>query len=157
MHEPVTIECAIHFERRGHGAPRQLQAGKVPPCPALEPGRVPRVSRLMALAIRFEELVRSRAVADYAALAKLGHVSRARVSQIMNLLLLAPDIQEQLLFLPRIEQGRDPIRMAQLQPIALALDWQRQRRLWHKLQRSLALSNATPVTAAQKRAPLPAV
>ena len=129
----VTIECAIHFERRGHGAPHQLKKGTKPPCPALSLGRVPRVARLMALAIRFEELVRAGAVKDYAALARLGHVSRARISQIMNLLLLAPDIQEQILFLPCIKQGRDPLRMAQLQPIGLTLDWRRQRRLWKEL------------------------
>src|SRR3712207_3152134 len=32
--------------------------------------------------------------------ARLGHVTRARVTQIMNLLNLAPDIQEAILFLP---------------------------------------------------------
>ncbi len=35
-------------------------------------GRIPRVSRLMALAIRFEKLVRDGVVADYAELARLG-------------------------------------------------------------------------------------
>jgi hypothetical protein len=104
MSMPLTVECEFHFERRGQGAARQLETGPPVPCPALEPGRVPRVSRLMALAIRFDGLVRSGAVADYAALADLGHVSRARISQIMNLLLLAPDIQEQILFLPRTQQ-----------------------------------------------------
>jgi hypothetical protein len=89
----------------------------------------------MALAIRFDGLVRSGAVKDYAELAGLGHVSRARISQIMNLLLLAPDIQEQILFLPRTRHGRDPLRLALLQPLALTPDWGRQRRLWKDLQR----------------------
>jgi hypothetical protein len=89
----------------------------------------------MALAARFDGLIRSGAVADYAQLADLGHVSRARISQIMNLLLLAPDIQEQILFLPRTRNGRDPIRLALLQPIALSPDWGRQRRLWKELQK----------------------
>jgi hypothetical protein len=47
----------------------------------------------MALALCFEQLVRDDGINDYAALARLGHVSRARISQIMNLALLAPDIQ----------------------------------------------------------------
>jgi hypothetical protein len=89
----------------------------------------------MALAIRFDGLVRSGAVADYAELAELGHVSRARISQIMNLVLLAPDIQEQLLFLPRTRNGRDLLRLALLQPIALSPDWGRQRRMWKELQK----------------------
>ena len=44
-------------------------------------------------------------VKDYAELARPGRVSRARMTQIMNLLMLAPDIQEEILFLPRIERG----------------------------------------------------
>jgi hypothetical protein len=95
---------------------------------------VPRVARLVALALRLEQLVQSGAVADYAALAALGHVSRARITQILNLRLLAPDIQETLLFLPCTEQGRDPIRLRHLQPLAAILDWQQQRRRWGELQ-----------------------
>jgi hypothetical protein len=55
---------------------------------------VPRVSRLLALAHRLDELVRTGVVADYATLAQLAHVSRARMSQILNLLVLAPDNPE---------------------------------------------------------------
>jgi hypothetical protein len=84
----------------------------------------------MALAIRMDGLVRGGEVADYADLARLGHVSRARVTQIMNLLQLAPDIQEALLFLPRTERGRDPIRETHIRPIAAELEWRKQRRLW---------------------------
>ena len=51
------------------------------------------------VAIRFERLIQAGAVADYAELARLGHVTRARITQIMNLRLLSPDIQERLLFL----------------------------------------------------------
>jgi Resolvase, N terminal domain len=83
--------------------------GKRPVSAAVAPGRVPRVSRLLALALRLDRLVRAGEIADYATLARLGYVSRARVSQILQLLLLAPDIQETLLLLPCTERGRDPI------------------------------------------------
>jgi len=46
----------------------------------LREGRVPRVSRLMALAIKFERLVREQRFRDYAEIARLGKVSRARLS-----------------------------------------------------------------------------
>jgi hypothetical protein len=95
---------------------------------------VPRVSRLLALAHRLDELVRTGVIADYATLAELAHVSRARISQILNLLVLAPDIQEALLFLPRTVRGRDPIHLRQLQPLAAVLDWEQQRHLWRRLQ-----------------------
>ena len=70
---------------------------------------------------------------DYAQLARLGHVTRARITQIMNLLQLAPEIQEQLLHLPRTVRGRDPIHLRQLQPIAAVLDWHQQRVMWQEL------------------------
>lgn len=84
--------------------------------------------------IRFERLVRDGAVADYAEIALLGHVTRAWVTQIMNLLNLAPDIQEQILFLPLTTKGRDPIGERDLRPIVAVPDWRRQRRMWDKLK-----------------------
>ncbi len=77
-----------------------MKEGEAPEAQPL--GSVPRISRLMALAIRTQDLVDQGEVADYADLARLAHISRARISQIMNLTLLAPDIQEAILFLPRL-------------------------------------------------------
>jgi hypothetical protein len=51
----------------------------------------------------------------------------------MNLIPLAPDIQEALLFLPPIRRGRDTTILADLKPIAAAYDWRKQPRLWRKL------------------------
>ena len=106
MTKAITLEIDVHFRNRGRGNRRELRPGPTPPSPKLEPGRVSRVARLTALAIRFQELLRSGQVASYAELAELGHVSRARVTQIMNLLLLAPDIQEQILFCPELCRAR---------------------------------------------------
>jgi hypothetical protein len=131
MSTTLTIELPVYFHRGGHGSRKQLRSG-VEAAP-LPPGRVPRVARLMALALRLEELVRTGQVASYSALASLGHVTRARICQFMNLLHLAPDIQEALLFLPPTVRGRDPIILADLMPIAAAFDWRKQRRLWRKL------------------------
>jgi hypothetical protein len=82
------------------------------------------------LALRFDRLITAGEVADQADLARLGHVTRARVTQIMNLLQLAPDIQEAILFLPRTTKGRDPIREIVVRPIAAEPYWRNQRRLW---------------------------
>jgi hypothetical protein len=86
----------------------------------------------MALAIRFEQLVQEGAVRDYAELARLGQVSRARITQIIALLQLAPDIQEALLFLPRVASGKDPITERDIRPIAATADWKAQRALWRR-------------------------
>jgi hypothetical protein len=131
MSTTLTIELPVHFQRAGHGSRKELCAGAS--APALAPCRVPRVSRLMALALRLEALVRSGQIRRYGELAALGHVTRARISQIMNLLHLSPDIQEALLFLPPTLRGRDAIILADVQPIAAALDWRKQRRLWRQL------------------------
>jgi hypothetical protein len=94
---------------------------------------VPRVARLLALALRIDEQLRNGELTSYSEVAELGHVTRARVSQIMNLLNLAPDLQESILFLPRTERGRDAIILQQLQLIASILDWRKQRVLWQQL------------------------
>ena len=127
----MTIEVPVSFPHPGRGNPKELRSDA--DSASLPLGRVPRVARLMALALRLEELVRSGQVANYSALAELGHVTRARICQIMTLLQLAPDLQEALLFLPPTVRGRDPILLADLQPIAAAFDWRKQRRLWRKL------------------------
>lgn len=132
MIKSLTVEADIHFERRGRGSRRVLESG-TDPAADRPVGRLARVTRLMALAIRFDKLIQAGEVTDFSELARLGHVTRARVTQIMNLLMLAPDIQEEILFLSRVTGGRDPIHLRQLQPIALVSDWRKQRRLWQEL------------------------
>jgi hypothetical protein len=95
-----------------------------------------RIARYMALAIYYENLIRQGHVHDYAEIAALGHVTRARVTQIMNLRLLAPDLQERLLLLIRIVGGRDALCLRSLQPIALESDWRKQRECWNKVMSS---------------------
>lgn len=132
MSTPLILGGTVHFGRAGRGARKVLREGALPPAPP--PGRVPRVARLMALAIKLDGLVRSGAVADYATLARLGHVTRARVTQVMNLTLLAPAIQEALLFLPRVEGGRDPLVLRDLLPVAAEPDWGRQVKAWEAIR-----------------------
>jgi hypothetical protein len=141
MSTPFTREWDIHFQRSGRGAPKELRTDQGPKSTSTLPLRLSRVARLMALALRFERLLRGGEVASYAELARLGRVSCARISQILNLLQLAPDIQERLLFLTRNGRCRDPIHLARLRPIVAKLDWGKQRRLWREL---LAAAGSPP-------------
>src|SRR5947207_14213479 len=93
-------------------------------------GRPHRIARVVALAHRLDELVRSGAVRDYGELARLGHVSPARICQFLTLLYLAPAIQEYLLFLTTGE--RMPISEASLRKIAREPRWDRQRDLFER-------------------------
>jgi hypothetical protein len=125
----LTIERPVHFQR-GRRTRKVIQEGPPPEPDATPEGTVPRISRLMALAIRFDRLIKAGEITDQADLARLGHVTRARVTQIMNLLQLAPDIQEDILFLPRTIRGRDSIREIMIRPITAEPGWRKQRRLW---------------------------
>ena len=139
MRDGVTVEFDVHFAR-GSAGRREVLPGEAPPGLDLPEGSVPRVAKLLALAIRCEELVRRGEVADYADLARLGHVTRARMTQIVNLLNLAPDIQEEILFLRRTTKGRDPIGERDLRPITAIVGWRVQRRMWEALLASRTAS-----------------
>ena len=92
-------------------------------------GRLPRITKMMALAIRLDHLIKSGQVTDQAELARVGYVSRARLTQIMTMLQLAPDIQEHLLFLPKSNRY-DKITEREIRSLASCLDWNTQRKNW---------------------------
>ncbi|QDU28945.1 hypothetical protein ETAA8_40510 [Anatilimnocola aggregata] len=122
----MTIERKVVFQTSHRDRNRGTDARRTTGLQA----RVPRVAKLMALAIRLDQLIRDGQVADRAEAARLGHVTRARLTQIMNLLHLAPDLQEQILLLPSIERGRAQFTEKQLRPIAATPCWKQQRRMW---------------------------
>ena len=131
MSKPVSVDFQFSIKQRGRGAKKRIVEGASQldeSKPALE--RIPRISRYMALAIHFEDLIRQGVVTDYADLARLGHVTRARVTQIMNLRLLAPEIQEELLLGEKNCDDRTPIQLKSLQFIATVFSWRTQRQLW---------------------------
>lgn len=112
-----------------------------------EPGRVPRISSLLALAHRLQRLVDDGVVRDYSELARLGGVTTARMTQIMSLLLLAPEIQEEILFLPPVTVGRDPVHERKVGQLIRSADWGIQLRDWAALR---AASSAGPPAAAPR-------
>ena len=124
MSKPVSVDFQFSIKQRGRGAKKRIVEGAAQldeSKPALE--RIPRISRYMALAIHFEDLIRQGVVTDYADLARLGHVTRARVTQIMNLQLLAPEIQESLLFTSCFPEQLD---LRTLQRVASEKCWKKQ-------------------------------
>jgi hypothetical protein len=133
---PIIIEGTIRLGRRGRAAHPEANEAASRSTQALPSSRIPRIARLLALAWHVEGLVRSGTISCYAAAARLGHVSRARLSQILSLLNLAPDLQEQVLFLQRPARGRHALVLRQVLTVAAALDWHEQRRLWRKLRRA---------------------
>ncbi len=131
MLEEQQVDSLLHKKREGKRI--VLAEGKAPQPKRPPIGRLPRITRYMALAFYYEDLIRKSHVHDYAEIATLGHVTRARVTQIMNLRLLAPEIQEELLTLERVINGRDSLSLRQVQSIALENDWKTQRKAWRAL------------------------
>lgn len=125
----TTVTRPIRFEAKGRrkravvgDAPKAAEASTV--C------RVPRVARLMALAIRYDQLLRDGVVASQSELARLAHVTQPRMTQIMNLLHLAPDIQEAILNMQQVAVGRDGLAERDLRSLAAIVDWRKQRAEW---------------------------
>jgi hypothetical protein len=129
----LTVERSFHLAnvsgRRG-GVRRVVREGAEPASALLVvAGRVPRIAKLMALAIRCEQMIRSGAVPDATALARLAHVSQPRMTQILNLTLLSPDLQEALLFLPPVEARKPEVSEKGLRGVCAELKWEKQRAL----------------------------
>lgn len=125
MASNLVLEYSLTPKRRGRRPVEKEEAGHT--------GKLPRITRLMALAIKFDGLIRDGVVRDYADLARLGHVTRARMTQVMNMLNLAPDIQQEILFLPQTTTGRDPISERALRRVTAVVRWDRQRKVWREI------------------------
>ena len=104
------------------------------PKPARLPGRIPRLSRILALAHYFQNLLDTGVVRTQMELAELTKLTTARITQIMNLLVLAPDIQEEIFFMPIVNKGPPPTTERDLRPLLKALVWNEQREKWAKLR-----------------------
>ncbi len=119
----ITLTCAL----RTRNEAREASATTA------RRGAIPRVARLMALALRFERLLSCGAVKDYAELARRGHVTRPRITQVMDLLHLAPDLQERVLFLAPVTRGRARVTERKLRPVTACVNWPEQRAVWGRL------------------------
>jgi hypothetical protein len=139
----TTVTKKIHFAIKGK---RKLVMDGPAPEPKEPAGRVPRVSKLMALAIRFDDLLRSGMVRDMSELARLAHVSQPRITQIMNLLHLAPDIQDEILYLANVADGRDPVTERHLREIVCHNSWPTQRSLWSQAKASVSIASDIELT-----------
>ena len=126
MNTPFTITRHFHPTRRRDGH-QHLRPGPAPETPQ---GKIPRISRLMALAIHCDELLRTGQITNQSELARYASITPARLTQILTLLNLAPEIQEELLSLPRTTEGRGDIRETDVRRIAMELDWSQQRKQW---------------------------
>jgi len=138
MQERITVKSLskIPFQTTtgGHGR-KQIDTPK--PKKIGAPAKLPHITKLMALAIRLEHLLATGQVKDQAEIARTAGITRARVTQIINLTQLAPDIQEAILDL---EPTTDPVprfREREVRTIAILPNWEKQRARWKVILRKL--------------------
>ena len=96
---------------------------------------------MLALALKMEQMIQEGTVRNYTELAHLGQVSRARVTQVMNLLQLAPDIQEEILVgnLPE-----DWLRESAIRKLSGVILWSEQRDRWRQMVRAASTASVVP-------------
>jgi hypothetical protein len=115
---------------------RLIASAPPPDAPASSDGRLPRVTQVMALAIQFQDMIQRGEASDYADLARLGCLTRERMSQIMELVWLAPDIQQEILEFRPTGAPRFPINEVAVRRIGGLLSWPEQRGAWQSLKNS---------------------
>lgn len=128
---------AVEIQFRLYAAGRQPEERGSVDAPTSGSGRLPRVTQVMALAISFQDMIQRGEIRNYADLARLGCVTRERMSQIMELIWLAPDIQQEILEFRPTMTPRFPISEVAVRRIASLLSWNEQRDAW------LLLKNTT--------------
>jgi hypothetical protein len=123
--ERVTLSIPIHL-----ATPTRRTVVREGPKPARPAGRIPRVARILAQAHHFQNLLDTGVVRTQMELAELTKLTTARITQIMNLLVLAPDIQEEILFMPPVATGPAPVTERDLRSLVKTLVWSEQREMW---------------------------
>jgi hypothetical protein len=132
IHDVAGVEVKFTFRPSAPETGRRGRPAAVATTP--QPGKLPRITQMLALALHFEEMVRTGEARNYADLARLGCITRERVSQIMKLRWLAPEIQQEVLQLSRTPSGRFPICEGEMRRVADALSWREQRVRWDRLK-----------------------
>lgn len=128
MNTSIKLDIHLASGKCGH---LTIRRGKRPR--HAKPVRLPRVTRLMALSIKYEHLIQGGLVKTHDELADLAGVDRSLVSRIVRLRLLSPRIQEWLLNLPETERGDDPVDLTNLGPLTRIVSWDKQHDELRKL------------------------
>lgn len=133
--DPLRVEFQVHFRTARHGR-KHLRKGPIEKNPDRPGEDVPRLARLLALAHRWNRLIDEGVVANHAEIARVMGLSRARVTQITDLLYLAPNIQEDILLRVCGENREPSLPERAMRPITGTPTWAEQRALWRRLGRS---------------------
>ncbi len=125
------ITGALYRVQRGHG---KRFTTEPPPAPVRRPARV---AVMLALAHKIREAIAQGKVRDQADVARRLGFTRARITHLLDLLLLAPDLQEPLLFLEAVD-GVQPMSERVLRSVAHLASWAEQRKRWSEILETMS-------------------
>jgi hypothetical protein len=129
----ITVEFECRFQQKDgrKKVARRKASQRNPSSESQPPHHIPRTAKLLALAHYYRKLVDDGTVKDYAEIARLTGTSRARISQIISLTFLAPDIQKEILFLPPGKHHPKQSKERNLRKALQSLVWKEQIEIWN--------------------------
>lgn len=137
VHESATLGCIVEsIERRNYGRLGVMLAPGAVPARREVVRRPAAVAVRLAQALSWHEAVQGGRYPSFAALARAEGIAPQRLTQILDLTMLAPEIQEAVLFLES-EDGVEPISERAVRVIAADVDWSKQRTRWVQAERCL--------------------
>ena len=120
------VEGALHRIRQG-------KKKRFASAPTPSPGRRPsRIAVTLAFAQQIARAIARREMMDQAEAARRYGLTRARLSQILDLTHLAPDLQEEILFLEAVGVHQ-PLGDRSLRPVLRHQLWADQRAAYRRL------------------------
>lgn len=137
--EPKNGRVKLDFVMHVAQPSRRLLIREGPaPVPAVRRGRPPRVARMLVQAYLFQRMLENGQARDLADLARTFKLTRARVTQILNYTLLAPDLQKEILAMPPIEPRQEPISEPEMRAVLREVLWSEQRKRWAALIKTVS-------------------
>ena len=126
----IIVEFECRFQQKN--GRKNIHMGKAvhDKLPSQPAPHIPHITKLLARAHYYQKLVDDGTVKDYAEIARLTGTSRARITQIMSLTLLAPEIQQEILFLPPGKPLPQHVKERNLRKISKTLIWEEQKAIW---------------------------
>ncbi len=141
MSNIVEVRCSLKRPARQRSQTADPAPTALPIVDALAlRAMLPRITHTVARALMFEHAIANGEAADFADLARLTATTRERVSQVMKMMRLAPDIQEEILRLPPVRRPQRAITVPEVEAIAEEVLWDDQRESWRKLKQQHGLS-----------------
>ena len=136
----VEVRCSLKRPARQRSQTADPDPTALPIVDALElRAKLPRITHTVARALMFEHAIANGEAADHADLARLTATTRERVSQVMKMMQLAPDIQDEILRLPPKQRRHRAITVPEVTAIAKEILWDDQRESWRNLKQQNGL------------------